>query len=109
MKNRELANIFEQMADLLEILGQDPFRINSYRRVARVIGDLTEDIEGLWQNGTVAELPGVGKNTVARIDEYFKTGQISDHQELLKQVPAGLPKLLDISGLGPKTIAKAWQ
>jgi len=109
MKNRELANIFEQMADLLEILDQDPFRINSYRKVARIIGDLTEDIEDLSKQGTVGELPGVGKNTAGRIEEYFKTGRITAHQELLKQVPAGLPALLDISGLGPKTIAKAWQ
>ena len=109
MKNRELASIFGQMADLLEILGQDPFRINSYRKVARIVGDLTEDIEGLWKQGTVAELPGVGKNTAGRIDEYFRTGRITAHQELLKQVPADLPELLDISGLGPKTIAKAWR
>ncbi|NIA06152.1 MAG: DNA polymerase/3'-5' exonuclease PolX [Actinobacteria bacterium] len=109
MKNRELASIFEQMADLLEILGQDPFRINSYRKVARIVGDLTEDIEGLWKQGRVGELPGVGKNTAGRIDEYCKTGRITAHQELLKQVPAGLPELLDISGLGPKTIAKVWR
>ena len=109
MKNRELANIFEQMADLLEILDQDPFRINSYRKVARIIGDLTEDIEDLSKQGTVGELPGVGKNTAGRIDEYLKTGRITAHQELLKQVPTGLPALLDISGLGPKTIAKAWR
>ena len=109
MKNRELASIFEQMADLLEILGQDPFRINSYRKVARIVGDLTEDLEGLWKQGTVGELPGVGKNTAGRIDEYFRTGRITAHQELLKQVPSGLPELLDISGLGPKTIAKVWR
>ena len=109
MKNRELSAIFEQMADLLEILGQEPFRINSYRKVARTISDLPEDITGLWEQGTVSDLPGVGKNTAARIDEYMKTGKISDHESLLKQVPPGLPGLLDVAGLGPKTIAKAWK
>ena len=109
MKNRELSAIFEQMADLLEILGQDPFRINSYRKVARVISDLPEDIEHLWKQGTVSSLPGVGKNTAARINEYFKTGKITDHQKLIGQVPASLPELLDVAGLGPKTIAKAWK
>ena len=109
MKNRELSDIFEQMADLLEILGQDPFRINSYRKVARVIGDLTQDIEELWKNGKVSELPGVGKNTTERIDEYLRTGGITAYQELLKKVPVGLPELLNISGLGPKTITKAWR
>jgi len=87
MKNRELSNIFEEMADLLEILGQDPSRINSYRRVGRVISDLAEDIESLWKQGSLAELAGVGKNSVSRIDEYLETGKIGDHQKLLKQVP----------------------
>ncbi len=109
MKNRELSNIFGQMADLLEILGQDHFRINSYRRVSRVISDLPEDVERLWKQGSLDTLAGVGKNTAARIDEYLRSGKIGAHQELIDQVPRGLPELLDISGLGPKTIAKAWQ
>ena len=69
MKNKPLANIFDQMADLLEILGQDPFRINSYRRISRVIAELPEDIETLWKEDSLGKLPGVGKNTAARIDE----------------------------------------
>ena len=97
------------MADLLEILGQDHFRINSYQRVSRVISDLPQDVEGLWKQGSLDTLPGVGKNTAARIDEYLRTGKITAHQELIEQVPAGLPELLDISGLGPKTIAKVWR
>lgn len=109
MKNRELSNIFEQMADLLEILGQDRFRVNSYRRVSRVISDLPEDVEGLWKQDGLGTLAGVGKNTVARIDEFLRTGKIGAHQELIEQVPRGLPELLEISGLGPKTIAKAWR
>ena len=109
MKNRELSNIFEQMADLLEILGQDRFRVNSYRRVSRVISDLPEDVEVLWKQDGLGTLAGVGKNTVARIDEFLRTGKIGAHQELIEQVPRGLPELLEISGLGPKTIAKAWR
>ena len=109
MKNKQLSNIFEQMGDLLEILGQDPFRVNSYRRISRVVAELPEDIETLWKEDSLGKLPGVGKNTAARIDEYLRTGKIAAHQELLEQVPPGLPELLDISGLGPKTIAKAWR
>ena len=80
MKNRELSNIFEQMADLLEILGRDRFRINSYRRVSRVIAELPEDVEGLWKQGGLDTLAGVGKNTAARIDEYLQSGKNSAHQ-----------------------------
>ena len=109
MKNRELSGIFEEMADLLEILGQDPFRINSNRRVARVIADLPQDIEIIWQQDALAKLPGVGKHTAARIAEYLETGQIAAHQELLAQVPSDLPAMLNIAGLGPKTLAKVWR
>ena len=109
MKNKQLANIFDQMADLLEILSQDPFRINSYRRISRVISELPEDIETFWKEQRLGKLPGVGKHTIARIDEYLRTGKIAAHQEFLEQVPPGLPELLDISGLGPKTIAKVWR
>ena len=97
------------MADLLEILGQDHFRINSYQRVSRVISDLPQDVEALWKQGSLDTLPRVGKNTAARIDEYLRTGKITALQELIEKVPAGLPELLDISGLGPKTIAKVWR
>ena len=64
MTNAELARIFDRIADLLEIGGQDRFRINSYRRVARTIGDLTENVAELAEQNRLAELPGVGKSTV---------------------------------------------
>ncbi len=107
MSNAELARIFDRIADLLEISGQDRFRINSYRRVARTINDLTEDAAELAQQRRLAELPGVGKGTVAKIEEYLSSGKIALLEELEAKLPPGLPDLLRIPGMGPKTVALA--
>ncbi len=109
MRNKELADIFNEIADLLEIKGEQTFRINSYRRAGRTIKDLTEDVELLCADGRLAELPGIGKGTVAKIEEYLSSGQIELHQELLSSIPSGLPALLKIPGLGPKKVALMWK
>ncbi len=104
MRNRELSAIFDQMADIMEILGEDPFRINSYRNVARTIGDQSTDVADLLAGGELAELPGIGKSSLAKIEEFVKTGKITAHEDLLKKVPPTLPELLHIPGLGPKGV-----
>jgi DNA polymerase (family 10) len=109
MKNAVLSELFEQMADVMEILGEDPFRINSYRKVARVIGDLPTDVEGLLATGELANVPGVGKSSLAKIEEFIKTGAIAAHQELLKKIPPELPTLLTIPGVGPKGVKAVYE
>src|SRR3990170_3523455 len=88
--NKELARVFDQIADLMEIKGEDPFRINSYRRAARSLKDCPHDVAALAEAGRLKEIPGVGKGTAERINQYLKTGQIEVHHELLAAVPAGL-------------------
>jgi len=109
MKNEEIAAVFSQIADLMEISGEDSFRVNAYRRVARTIGDLNDDIAGIASAGKLADLPGVGKSSAAKIEEYLTTGRITVHEELLASVPPGLPALLGIPGLGPKKVALVWR
>lgn len=109
MTNAEVANIFEEVADLMEIRGDDGFRVNAYRRVARTIGDLTDDLNDLAKRGELSGLPGVGKGTAEKIDELLSTGELSLRQELLDEVPAGLLELRRIQGLGPKKIALMWR
>ena len=104
MVNKELSRIFDQMADLLEITGGDRFRVNSFRKVARTLGDLTEDVAALAETGALKKIPGIGKGTVDRINEYLTSGQITQHAELLASLPEGLPALLEIPGLGPKKV-----
>lgn len=108
MRNKDVAEIFSNIADLLEIKGEKVFRVNSYRRVARTIKDLTTDIEQFAERGELDSLPGIGKSTAEKIQEYLDNGAVSLHQELLESIPAELPSLLKISGLGPKRIALIW-
>ncbi|HEC02611.1 MAG TPA: DNA polymerase III, partial [Phycisphaerales bacterium] len=104
MINKLLSSVFDQMADVMEILGEDRFRINSYRKVARVIGDTPADIENFLAAGKLAKMPGIGKSSLAKIEEFVKTGEITAHRELLAKIPPGLPQLLDIPGVGPKGV-----
>ena len=104
MKNASVSRIFAQIADIMEILGEDRFRVNSYRRVARIIADIPVDIEMLLETGRLAETPGIGKSSIAKIAEFIETGQIKAHQDLLERIPPNLLDLLDIPGMGPKGV-----
>jgi DNA polymerase (family 10) len=104
MSNATLSAIFDQMADVMEILGEDRFRVNSYRKVARVIGEMPTDVQVLLENGQLGETPGIGKSTLAKIEEFVKTGAITAHQELLGRIPPTLLELLSIPGVGPKSV-----
>jgi DNA polymerase (family 10) len=109
MKNLVLSELFDQMADIMEILGEDRFRINSYRKVARTIGETPADVQSLLATGKLAEMPGIGKSSLARIEEFVKTGSITAHQQLLKKIPPTLLELLTIPGIGPKGVKAVWE
>jgi DNA polymerase (family 10) len=109
MKNAILTELFEQMSDIMEILGEDRFRINSYRKVARIISDMPTDIETLLATGQLAETPGIGKSSLAKIQEFVKTGTITAHRELLSKIPPTLLELLTIPGLGPKGVKTIYE
>jgi len=103
MKNRELAEIFDRMADVIELQGGNPFRVRSYRKASRIIGDLTDDIADLAREGRLGELPGIGESFVQKIQEYLETGRLAAHDELVAQVPPGVLEMMHVPGLGPKT------
>ncbi len=107
-KNEELSRIFEKMADILEFLGDNRYRINTYRRVAELLADLPQDIEVLYKEGKLDALPGVGSSTVQKIEEFLKTGKVSKYEELRKKVPEDLIDLMDAPGVGPKTLKTAY-
>ncbi|MGE3181217.1 MAG: DNA polymerase/3'-5' exonuclease PolX [Phycisphaerae bacterium] len=109
MTNADVAQLFDEIADLMEIRGDDGFRVNAYRRVARTIGDLTASLKDLAARGELGGLPGVGKGTADKIAELLETGKIALRDELLAVVPGGLLELRRIQGLGPKKIALLWK
>ncbi|MFQ5491052.1 MAG: DNA polymerase/3'-5' exonuclease PolX [Phycisphaerae bacterium] len=105
MINGELSRAFELIGDLLEITGADRFRINSYRRAARVVKECPEDLSLVAAEGRLGTLAGVGKSTAAKIEQFIETGTIDLLDELSAELPEGLPALLEVPGLGPKKVA----
>jgi len=97
------------MADIMEILGEDRFRINTYRKVARIISDMPTDVEALLGTGQVAKIPGIGKSSLAKIEEFVKAGTITAHQQLLTKIPQTLLELLTIPGMGPKGVKAVYE
>jgi DNA polymerase (family 10) len=108
--NRKLAAVFSQMAEVMQILGADRFRLIAFERAARVLDELVEDVAAIGPDvAALSKIEGIGKGTAQRIAGYLETGRLEEHESLLAQVPPGLLSLLDISGLGPKTIALLWK
>ncbi len=109
MDNKAIAGILYETADLLEIDGQDSFRIRSYRNAAQAIEALPQQIADLIDEPkSVLAIPGIGKGMLLNLQEMFKAGQLSLHAELLKKYRPSMLDLLKIQGLGPKTIALIW-
>ncbi|WP_448583411.1 DNA polymerase/3'-5' exonuclease PolX [Thermocrinis sp.] len=108
-KNKEIANIFSKMADIMEFLGENPYRINTYRRVAEVLSELSTDVEDLVKTGKIYQIAGIGESSINKIIEYLRTGKISKYEELKKLVPEDLIELLDVPGIGPKTLRLAYE
>jgi DNA polymerase (family 10) len=103
MKNLEISAIFHEIAKILEIKGDNPFRIRAYERAAQNIEGLTEDIEDYIRSDRLTEIPGIGKDLAERIKEYVKRGKIKIYEDLKKTIPGGLLDLLNIPSIGPKT------
>ena len=112
--NQELAAIFGRMADGLELLGANPFRVNTYRRVSRTLRDLTTDIAALVEESgdgalkSLTALQGVGKGTAQKILAHVRDGMIPDYVDLMGKIPPGLFEVLEIPGLGPKAVKAMW-
>src|SRR6201987_2506007 len=109
MDNKAIANLLYETADLLEIDGQDSFRIRSYRNAAQAIENHPQRIADLIaEPKKVLEISGIGKGMLANLQELFKDGRLSTHVELLEKYHPSMLQLLKIQGIGPKTIALIW-
>ncbi|MGB9901697.1 DNA polymerase/3'-5' exonuclease PolX [Methanothrix sp.] len=105
MRNREIAAILYEMGELLELRGENRFKVIAYSRAARAIESLKEDIEDVWRRGELDRIPGVGKAIAEKISEYLTTGHIKAYDELVSATPQGMKELLQLQGVGPKTVA----
>jgi len=102
--NRQVARIFGEIADLLEIKGDNAFKIRAYRNAADTIGPWPDPVVRM-DDAQLKELPGIGKDLAAKIRELGATGACVYHQELLQQFPPTILDLLRLQGVGPKTVA----
>jgi len=109
MDNKAIANILYETADLLEIDGQDSFRIRSYRNAAQAIENCSQQIKTLMEDPKqVLAIPGIGKSMLRNLQELLQGGKLSIQTELLEKYHPSMLQLLKIQGLGPKTIALIW-
>jgi DNA polymerase (family 10) len=99
----------EDVANLLELTGGNPFEVRAYQNGARAVGALEGDIEDLVHAGKLDTVPGLGKTLIARVTELVTTGHMELHEKLLSEVPAGLREMLRIPGLGPKRIRQIYE
>jgi DNA polymerase (family 10) len=111
MENIDYAHIFEEIADLLEIEGANPFRVRAYRNAARTLERLTQSVESLLRSGEkpLTEIPGIGKDLAAKIAEIHQTGKLQFLNDLRAHVPPSLLEILKIPGLGAKRVHQLWQ
>ncbi len=107
MTNAEIANTFDEVADLLEFTGANPFRIRAYRNAARMLRDLSTSVATmvLEEHGQLTELDGIGEDLADKITTLVKTGSLPQLQELLAKIPASALTLLRVPGIGPKKAA----
>ncbi len=105
--NAEAASIFQSIADLLDVLGEK-FKPDAYRRAARSIDGLTEDLAAVAARDELRSIPGVGDAIAEKIREYLATGKVEYLERLRHDVPAGVAEMLKIPGLGPKTARRFW-
>lgn len=108
MKNQEIARIFDDIADRLELESGNPFRIRAYRRAALNIESLSRNIEDL-STDELLSIPGIGKDLANKIEEYLATGTMKAYESLKAELPAGLLTLLSVPSLGPKTAKQLYE
>ena len=109
MKNFAVARQFELMADVLELQGENPFRIRAYRRAAQNLESLSEDVEAVAREDRLEDIPGIGADLAGKIQEYLETGKIKEIAAASKGIPRGVLELMNIPGVGPRTARLLYQ
>jgi DNA polymerase (family X) len=108
-KTLELARLFDEIGDLLDLTGQNKFRVNAYRNAARSLRDVSTDIAELARQDKLQDIPNIGASMADHIREYLETGRIGRYEELTRQVPGTLVQLMKIPGMGPKKVMAVWE
>lgn len=109
MNNRQVADYFDAMADMLDIQGAGYHRVRAYRRAAENIAALGQPLREIWHRGELKDIPGIGTTLAAKIEELMQTGDLEAYQQLRLEIPEGVVAMLQVTGIGPKTAARFWK
>jgi DNA polymerase (family 10) len=109
MNNRQVANIFAEMADILDVQGASYHRVRAYRRAAENVAALGQPLEEVWRADELEAIPGIGKTLSAKIDELMRTGRLEAYERLKREVPEGVVAMLQVTGVGPRSAAQFWK
>ena len=109
MDKAEISRVLEEIGTLLELKGENPFKVRAYYNVANIVGGLAEDIGALIAENRLTEIRGIGKNLADHITELHRTGKIGEYEKMYAAIPGGVWEMLSISGLGPKKVKVLWE
>ena len=109
MDQRHISAIFDDIANLLELRRDDPFRIRAYRRAAQALLSVDESLQAVARRGALEAIPGIGKKLASEINELLDTGRLRYHDHLKSTVPEGLPALLRLPSLTVRQVRALWQ
>ncbi len=109
MNNHDIAQVFANIGDLLEIKGENLYKILAYRRAAESLREYSRDVATVWKEGGLRGIPGIGAAIEEKIGELLSTGQLGFYERLKAEIPEGLVDVLSIPGVGPKKAAAFWK
>jgi DNA polymerase (family 10) len=109
MNRAHLVELLSEMGTFLDLLGENPFKVKAHQNAARIIETFDGDLEDAIKTEAIGEVKGIGPALKEKIIQFYKTGKISEHEELKKQIPPGVIEMLNISGLGPKRVRVLYQ
>ncbi|MBD3184520.1 DNA polymerase/3'-5' exonuclease PolX [Candidatus Poribacteria bacterium] len=109
MNNAQIVTVFNNMANLMQIRGDNPRKVQTYRRITRILDSLEDDIIYLYERHKLTSITGIGTSTAEKIGEIIETGKSTYFEELKASLPPGVLDLMDISGIGASTAARLYQ
>ena len=106
MKNLQVADLLDELGELVEANGEDRFKVIAYHRAATSVRNTEEDIVQMWKEGRLEQIKFVGSGIAKKIAEYLETGKLRLLEDLRSKVPPGVPALMKVQGIGPRTAFK---
>jgi len=109
MDKKEISHILEEMGTMMEIKGENPFKIRAYLNAARIINSVESDFEEIVTSGTLGNIKGIGKGLSEKITTLMQTGNLEEYNEIKSSIPSELLDMLKIPGMGPKKVRALWE